>query len=341
MAMNTTTGTRTVVGFFDNADQANRAAAELERAGISRSAMNVISERDLGNYANSGSGAGGLGRGNTGPEIAGGAAAGGLGSAAGILSRAGIPPDEARYYTEGIRRGGVVLTANTPAAQAERAADIMDNNGAIDLDDRRGQSNGTEGEQTIPVVEERLKVGKRETGRGGVRVYTEISEQPVEEQVTLREEHVHVERRPADRPATEADFHAFREGTIELTETREVPVVSKEARVVEEVVVNKDVTQRTETVRDTVRRTDVRVDYDQDFRNDYQTRYGRTGRGYDYYAPGYEYGSTAASDDRYRDAEWSSAEPHIRRDWESRGHGKWEEFKDTIRHGWDRVRGRR
>src|SRR3954449_3568442 len=99
MAMNTTTGTRTVVGFFDNADQANRAAAELERAGISRSAMNVISERDLGNYANSGSGAGGLGRGNTGPEIAGGAAAGGLGSAAGILSRAGIPPDEARYYT--------------------------------------------------------------------------------------------------------------------------------------------------------------------------------------------------------------------------------------------------
>jgi len=157
-----------------------------------------------------------------------------------------------------------------------------------------------------------------------------------------------VERRPANRPATEADFGAFREGTIELTETREEPVVSKEARVVEEVVVSKDVNQRTETVRDSVRRTDVRVenlgetgDYDRDFRSDYETRYGKTGRGYDYYAPGYQFGSTYANDTRYQNREWNAVEPDLRRDWESRGHGKWEDFKDSIRHGWDRVRGRR
>jgi stress response protein YsnF len=53
---------------------------------------------------------------------------------------------------------------------------------------------------------------------------------------------------------------AFKEGTIELTETAEVPVVAKQARVVEEVVIDKDVEQRTETVRDTVRRTDVQVE---------------------------------------------------------------------------------
>ena len=53
---------------------------------------------------------------------------------------------------------------------------------------------------------------------------------------------------------------AFHEGTIEVTETSEVPVISKEARVVEEVVVGKTATDRTETARDTVRRTDVDVE---------------------------------------------------------------------------------
>ena len=52
---------------------------------------------------------------------------------------------------------------------------------------------------------------------------------------------------------------AFHEGTIEVTETSEVPVISKEARVVEEVVVGKTATDRTETARDTVCRTDVDV----------------------------------------------------------------------------------
>lgn len=68
-----------------------------------------------------------------------------------------------------------------------------------------------------------------------------------------------MERRHADRPVTNAD-QSFRERAIAATETVEEPVVSKQARVVEEVAVSKDVQQRTETVRDTVRRTDVEVE---------------------------------------------------------------------------------
>jgi stress response protein YsnF len=45
-----------------------------------------------------------------------------------------------------------------------------------------------------------------------------------------------------------------------VTEKGEQAVVSKEARVKEELVVKKDVDQRTETVSDTVRRTEVKVD---------------------------------------------------------------------------------
>ena len=42
--------------------------------------------------------------------------------------------------------------------------------------------------------------------------------------------------------------------------TGQVPVISKSARVVEEVVVGKKATDRTETVRDTLRRTEVDVE---------------------------------------------------------------------------------
>ena len=112
----------------------------------------------------------------------------------------------------------------------------------------------------IPVVEEELQVGKRQVQRGGVRVFTRVTETPVEESVNLHEEHARVERRAVNRPATEADFEAFKEGSIELRETAEQPVVSKAARVVEEVEVGKEATDRTETVRDTVRRSSVEVE---------------------------------------------------------------------------------
>ena len=114
-------------------------------------------------------------------------------------------------------------------------------------------------EVTIPVVEEDISIGKREVERGHVRIYSRVTEQPVEEAVRLREEKVTVERRPVDRPATEADFAAAGKDVIEMTETAEEPVVTKRARVVEEVVVHKEVTEHTETVRGTERHTDVDV----------------------------------------------------------------------------------
>jgi uncharacterized protein (TIGR02271 family) len=117
-------------------------------------------------------------------------------------------------------------------------------------------------EEVIPVYEEQLRVGKREVGRGSVRVRSYVVEQPVQEQVHLREERVHVERRPVDRPADIAAGTAepFRDRTIEATATAEEAVVGKEARVKEEIVVSKDAEERTETVSDTVRRTEVEVD---------------------------------------------------------------------------------
>ncbi|MDR5776559.1 MULTISPECIES: DUF2382 domain-containing protein, partial [unclassified Caballeronia] len=89
------------------------------------------------------------------------------------------------------------------------------------------------------------------------RVYSRLTETPVSESVSLHEEHASIERRAVDRPATAADL---KEGFVEIKETAEQPVVAKTARVVEEVVVGKEASNRTETVNDTVRGTEVEVE---------------------------------------------------------------------------------
>jgi len=115
-------------------------------------------------------------------------------------------------------------------------------------------------ERRLPIIEEELRIGKRRVETGGVRVDTRVEERPVEEEVRLREERVSVERNPTNRPVSDADIDALDGGTIEVTESAEEAVVDKQARVVEEVVVRKDVEEHTETVRDSVRRTDVDVE---------------------------------------------------------------------------------
>ena len=213
----------------------------------------------------------------------------------------------------------------------------------------------------IPVVEEEVQVGKRAVERD-VRVHTTVTEKPVEEQVHLREEHVTVERRPTDRPASGTDQAAFKEGVIEMTETVEEPVIAKQARVVEEVVVHKEATDHVETIHDTVRRTDVEVEqdevakekahqessfrsfdtYDGDFRQHFNTTFAQQqGATYDTYVPAYRYGYTLATDKRYSDRDWAVFESEARRDWEQNHPGTWERFKAAIRHSWDKVRGHR
>ena len=116
-------------------------------------------------------------------------------------------------------------------------------------------------QDTIKVMEERLRVGKREVAAGAVRVRSYVVERPVEEQVRLHEERVSIERRPVDRAVTAADAAgAFQDRTIEARATSEEAVVGKDVRVVEEIGLKKEASDRVETVRDTVRKTEVDVE---------------------------------------------------------------------------------
>jgi len=196
-------------------------------------------------------------------------------------------PDEDRYaYAEGMRRGNVLLTAQVDEAHVSRAAEILEQSGAVNLDEQEatwrksgwtGYDTAAHGamrtaaptgaasvqsgrDDTLQVVEERLVVGKRVVEGGRVRVRSYVVERPVEAQVTLHQERVLVERHPVDRAATAADLAAFQERTIEAHATGEEAIVGKEVHVVEEIGLTKEVGDRVETVRDTVRRTQVDVE---------------------------------------------------------------------------------
>jgi uncharacterized protein (TIGR02271 family) len=151
------------------------------------------------------------------------------------------------YGTAGIGSAGIGSTTGYDSTTTDR-----------DLDTTRGLATD---DNVIPVVDEHLVVGKRDVNLGRVRVRSYVREEPVSANVSLHEERVTLERRPVDRPLTDADA-AFRDRTIEAEAHGEEAVVGKEARVTEEISLRKDVADREETVTDTVRKQEVEIEDD-------------------------------------------------------------------------------
>ena len=255
---------KTVVGLFRSASDAQNIKHELVSEGYSAENIRVVANGDssyVGEDLREG-------RGSTSDDT------GVMGSIKNFFhSFTGADDADRDYYTQGVGRGGAMLAVTVPDDRADAVASILEQHGAQDVNEEmaagaaassvgsRGATASTAAAGTaIPVVEEELQIGKRQVQRGGVRVYSHVVETPVEEDVRLREEHIRVQRSPVNRPASEADFQAFKEGSVELTETAEEAIVSKQARVVEEVTVGKDVTERTQKVKDKVRRTEVEVE---------------------------------------------------------------------------------
>lgn len=187
----------------------------------------------------------------------------------------GNDEDNADRYSKVASHVNSIVTVYAQSAdEAEQAADILDEYGAVNVAEKANDYGYTaktatgnnllnttgNADQSIKIIEENLNVGKKTVETGGARLRSRIVELPVEEQIRLREERIKVNRTAVNRLATEADFAAFKEGTVEMVETAEVPVVAKEARVVEEVSLGKEASERSETIRDTVRKTEVDVE---------------------------------------------------------------------------------
>ena len=119
------------------------------------------------------------------------------------------------------------------------------------------------GVEVIPVGEERLNVATRVVQGETIRVRRHVVEQPVEQEVLLRDEKVIVERRP--RPAgaaANAGADVLTDTVVEMSDSSQVPTVWKSVHVGEEVVLRRQVTERTERVRETLRRDVVDVEHE-------------------------------------------------------------------------------
>lgn len=139
-----------------------------------------------------------------------------------------------------------------------RNNDVNEDNSRVELQSEN---------RVIPVIEEQIIVDKRVVETGRVRISKRVSER--EELVDQILRHVVVNRQPVNRAVTEGDFGAFKEGDIEITEHSEEAVVSKQARVTEEVSIGKTVEDREQVVNETVRSTEVDVE---EFDGDTKTR---------------------------------------------------------------------
>ncbi|SHG74273.1 YsnF/AvaK domain-containing protein [Massilia sp. CF038] len=391
----------TLIAVFDNRGDAQRALDELVASGFSRQDAH-LSEGDT-------SGQSDLTGSSTGIGADAGADADAGSSIAGSLRHFfsdifGTERSEhASMYSEAVSRGHYVLTLDADSEpEVERAADIVERFGPVDIDEHARQWAGQDAARmgasgmqqsasmsqqsagsvgagagnvqggqmddlsvanqgslqggtasasqqraddatAIPVIQEELKVGKRAVQRGGVRIVQRVVETPVNETIGLREEHVNVERHAVDRPASPADLNAFQETTIELRESAEEAVVEKTARVVEEVVVGKEVSERSEQISDTVRRTEVEIEQlsptdDAYFRGHWTSNFANEGGSYEDYAPAYSYGSSMARSTAYGGRQWNDVESNLRSDWEQRyPQSAWEKIKAAVRHGWDRM----
>jgi uncharacterized protein (TIGR02271 family) len=255
---------------FDSRSQAEAARERLTQSSIDADDVRIVDQSNSGASGFSGE-------------------SGGSGEEQGLWSSiksAFLPPEDSHAYEEGMRRGGYLLCARVDEDRADEAVRILNECESVDLDEREQswrsegwspyqqdrQSGGATGfggtdrtveEERIPIVEEELRVGKREVERGGARVRSYVTETPVQEQVNLREEHVSVERRPVTGEAGRSDLRGgdmFQDREIEMTERAEEAVVDKEARVREELVVRKTAEEHSETVEDKVRHTEVEVD---------------------------------------------------------------------------------
>ena len=260
-----------VAAFFDNEADAEAAVARITAEGIPRDQIRIVAgNADTGIEAD--------------PLPSEPREKGFFGALADLF----MPENDRYAYAEGLSRGGYLVSLNTTPENCDRILDILDDEGTVDMDAREEswRAEGWTGyqaaeaaipvgmtgsgaaerepvldasdEDTIEVIEENLRVGKREVDQGRVRVRSYVVETPVEEDVVLRGETVHLERKPVDRAVSAGE--AFVDRTIEATETAEEAVVSKEARVTEEISLAKAVDSRTETVRDTVRHTEVEVE---------------------------------------------------------------------------------
>ena len=202
----------------------------------------------------------------------------------------GLAEHEADVYSQSLDRGGMLVSVRVPDSEVAHATGILDIHRPIDVHDRAITTGiapvakveaavasiaakplevvqkvavspklAEAHDEVLRLAEEQLEVGKRMVETGRTRVRRFVTEREVSADVTLHEEHADVLRRAVSDPKYLGDID-WADATIEVRETAEQALVSKTARVVEEVGLRKIGSDHVETVHDKIRRQQVEIE---------------------------------------------------------------------------------
>ena len=202
----------------------------------------------------------------------------------------GLHQYEADVYRDSLDRGGSVVSVRVPDSEVAHATGILDIHRTIDVHDRAITAGiapaarveaaaaaiaaapivavqkvavspklAEAHDEVLRLAEEQLDVGKRMVETGKTRVRRFVTEREVSADVTLHEEHADIIRRAVTDPKYIGEID-WADSTIEVVETAEQALVSKTARVVEEVGLRKIGSDHVETIRDKIRRQQVEVE---------------------------------------------------------------------------------
>ena len=197
---------------------------------------------------------------------------------------------EASVYGQTIEEGGVVVSARVLDSEVAHAIAILDLHRPVDVHDRAVTSGiapaahvaaiekkldavplapaqqvavspklAAAHDEVLRLAEEQLQVGKQMVETGRTRVRRFVTERAVSADVNLHEEHAEVLRRAVTDPKYVGDID-WADQEIEMVESAEHALVSKTARVVEEVGLKKIGTDHVETVHDKLRRQQVEIE---------------------------------------------------------------------------------
>lgn len=298
-----------------------------------------------------------------------GAVAGGVtGGLLGALIGLGIPQEEAEYYAEGVRRGGVLVTVQADDYNTEQIMDILNRHEPMDINDRAIQwrSEGWTGfdpnapaytRDDSPSVHsgpnfdaggmgagmQSADTGYSATDPGTLQRGSVAGAGPVDTGAGVTGEDITGESMTGRgafgshevRDSSDRDLHEMRDRNAQMGQTNMGDSSFTDAG------------NAGSGMDETVYRRGASGTNDYDtfnmenpiYRNHYNTYLVDSGYPYDYYVPAYQYGYGLASDVRYQHRSWDVVERDVQRDWELEHPGTWDRFKNAIRHAWEDVSG--
>jgi hypothetical protein len=222
--------------------------------------------------------------------------------------------DDSEYvqkYSDAVTRGHQVLTLTIDTErEAERAADIVERFGPVDIDEKSNEWTGG------ALASEAMRMGS-----GAQQQSSQISQQSSQTaQGTMQGSVQSGQGAMQGSPLQGSQQYAQGMDSGAGISSRQRPGVRVFEHMVEPPLV------RTE------------VDEEIYFRNHYNSNYAGGDERYEDYAPAYQYGAKMATDEAYSGKPWKDIEPQLRSDWEGTNpNSAWNKIKAAVRHGWERI----